>query len=148
MKYEGVSKSFRTGPITKYTLTTINTHSEATQRVMAAKLTRLTRKIAIQLHLVVESCTIYSSRSRRPVRKLLDTPSYRLMTRICTISTEFTLIWLKNLRPSANSFRVITPRTCSMHNGNEKFKQSFVRKVSKEGKTWVKQVFVYSTMLP
>jgi hypothetical protein len=38
---------------------------------MAAKLTRLTHKIAIQLHLVAESCTIYSSRSRRPVRKLL-----------------------------------------------------------------------------
>jgi hypothetical protein len=32
--------------------------------------------IAIQLHLVAESCTICSSRSRRPVRKLLDTPSY------------------------------------------------------------------------
>jgi hypothetical protein len=43
---------------------------------MAAKLTRLTQKIAIQLHLVAESCTICSSRSRRPVRKLLDTPSY------------------------------------------------------------------------
>jgi hypothetical protein len=43
---------------------------------MAAKLTRLTHKIAIQLHLVVESCTIFSSRSRWPVRKLLDTPSY------------------------------------------------------------------------
>jgi len=27
-------------------------------------------------HLVAESCTICSSRSRRPVRKLLDTPSY------------------------------------------------------------------------
>jgi hypothetical protein len=43
--------------------------------VMAAKLTGLTRKIAIQLHLVAESCTICSSRSRRPVRKLLDIPS-------------------------------------------------------------------------
>jgi hypothetical protein len=43
---------------------------------MAAKLTNLTHKIAIQLHLVAESCTICSSRSRRPVRKLLDTPSY------------------------------------------------------------------------
>jgi hypothetical protein len=31
---------------------------------------------AIQLHLVAESCTICSSHSRRPVRKLLDTPSY------------------------------------------------------------------------
>jgi hypothetical protein len=45
---------------------------------MAAKLTRLTHKIAIQLHLVVENCTICSSRSRRPVRKLLDTPSYEV----------------------------------------------------------------------
>jgi len=43
---------------------------------MAAKLTSLTHKLAIQLHFVAESCTICSSRSRRPVRKLLDTPSY------------------------------------------------------------------------
>jgi hypothetical protein len=43
---------------------------------MAAKLTRRTHKIAIQLHLVADSCTICSSRSRQPVRKLLDTPSY------------------------------------------------------------------------
>jgi hypothetical protein len=43
---------------------------------MAAKLTRLTHKIAIQLHLVAESCTIFSSHSRRSVWKLLDTPSY------------------------------------------------------------------------
>jgi hypothetical protein len=43
---------------------------------MAAKLTRQNHKIAIQLHLVAESCTICNSRSRRPVRKLLDTLSY------------------------------------------------------------------------
>jgi hypothetical protein len=43
---------------------------------MATKLTRLTHKIAMQLYLVAESCTICSSRSRLPVRKLLDTPSY------------------------------------------------------------------------
>jgi hypothetical protein len=43
---------------------------------MAAKLTGLTHKIAIKPHLMAESCTICSSRSRRPVRKLLDTPSY------------------------------------------------------------------------
>jgi hypothetical protein len=42
--YEGVSKSFRTESITKYVLTTINTRLEATQRVMAAKLTRLSHK--------------------------------------------------------------------------------------------------------
>jgi hypothetical protein len=74
--YECVSKSFRTESITKYTLTTINTLSEATQRVMEAKLARLTYKIAIQLHLMAESCTICSSRSGRPVWKLLDTHSY------------------------------------------------------------------------
>jgi len=44
---------------------------------MAAKLTRLTHKIAIQLHLMAESSIICSTRSRRPVRKLLDTLSYR-----------------------------------------------------------------------
>jgi hypothetical protein len=43
---------------------------------MAAKLTRLTHKIAIQLHPVAESCTICSSLSRSPVRKLVDTPLY------------------------------------------------------------------------
>jgi hypothetical protein len=43
---------------------------------MAVKLTRLTHKIAIQLQLLAESCTTCSSRSRRPVRKLLDTSSY------------------------------------------------------------------------
>jgi len=43
---------------------------------MAAKLTGLTHKIAKQLHPVAESCIICSSRSRRPVRKLWDTPSY------------------------------------------------------------------------
>jgi hypothetical protein len=74
--YEGVSKSFRTESITKYKPTTTNTRWEAAQRFMVAKVTRLTHRIAIQLHLMVESCTICSSRSRRPVRKLLDTPSY------------------------------------------------------------------------
>jgi len=43
---------------------------------MAAKVTRLTHKIATQLQLVTEGCTICSSRSRRPVWKLLETPSY------------------------------------------------------------------------
>jgi len=43
---------------------------------MAAKLTRLTHKITIQLHLVAESCTICSSPTRRLVRKLLDTLVY------------------------------------------------------------------------
>jgi hypothetical protein len=43
---------------------------------MAAKLTILTHKILIQLHLVAESCTICSSHSRGQVRKLLDIPLY------------------------------------------------------------------------
>jgi hypothetical protein len=43
---------------------------------MAAKLTRLTHKIVIQLHVVAESCAICSYGSRRPVRKLLVTLSY------------------------------------------------------------------------
>jgi len=47
---------------------------------MAEKFARLTHKIAIKLHLFVESCTICSSRSRRPVRKLLDTPSLYIRT--------------------------------------------------------------------
>jgi len=42
---------------------------------MATKLTGLIKKIAIQVHLVAENCTICGYRSRRPVRKLLDTPS-------------------------------------------------------------------------
>jgi hypothetical protein len=56
-------------------ITTINTRWESTQRVTATKGTILTHNIAIQLHLVAKSCTICSSRSRRPVRKLLDTHS-------------------------------------------------------------------------
>jgi hypothetical protein len=75
-KYVGVSKSFRTESITKYTLTFDITRWEATQRVMAAKLTRPTHKIAIQMHLVAESSNVCSSRSRQPVRKRLNTPSY------------------------------------------------------------------------
>jgi hypothetical protein len=51
-------------------------HLRSITRVMVAKLSRLTHKIVVQLHLVAESCTIYSSRSRQPVWKLLDTPSY------------------------------------------------------------------------
>jgi hypothetical protein len=74
--YEGVSRSFRTDSITKYTLTFDITRWEATQRVMAVKLTRLIHKTVIQLHLVAESCTICSSHSRRPVWNLLDTPTY------------------------------------------------------------------------
>jgi len=45
---------------------------------VVAKLSRLTHKAAIQLHLVAERCTICSSHSRWPVQKLLVTPSYQL----------------------------------------------------------------------
>jgi len=50
------------------TTTTPNTRWESIQKVMAAKRTRLTHKIVIQLHLVLETCTICSSLSRWPVR--------------------------------------------------------------------------------
>jgi len=46
-----------------------NTRWEATRSVMAEKFTGLT-----QLHLMAESCTICSSRSTWPVRKLLVHP--------------------------------------------------------------------------
>jgi hypothetical protein len=85
--HEGVSRSFRTDSIAKYTLTLINTRWETTQRVMAANLIRLTHKIAMQPHLVAESCTICSSRSRRPVRKLLVTPLY--LHTLCYITDIF-----------------------------------------------------------
>jgi len=45
---------------------------------MAVKLTRLTHKIVIQLNLVADSSTTFSSSSGRPVRKLFDTLSYSL----------------------------------------------------------------------
>jgi len=45
---------------------------------MAAKVTRLTHKIAIQPHPVTDNCTICSSRSRQPVRKIMDTISFFL----------------------------------------------------------------------
>jgi len=77
LQYERASKSFRTEPIMKYTLTFDSTRFCSLQRVMVAKLARLTHKIAIQLHLVAKSCTICSTRSRRPVRKLWLHPIIR-----------------------------------------------------------------------
>jgi hypothetical protein len=67
-----------------------------TQRVIAAKLTRLTHKTAIQLRLVAESYTICSSRSRRPVRKLMDTTSsqYSWNLKLQLLFEIFILIWL------------------------------------------------------
>jgi len=63
------------------------------QRVMATKLTRLTYRMAIKLHLVVENCTIYSSRSRRTVRKLLDTPSYKSLKHFIRRSSGVTSVY-------------------------------------------------------
>jgi len=48
--------------------------------VMAAKLPRLTHKIAIQLHVAAESCAICSYCSRWPVWKLLDIPSHAIIS--------------------------------------------------------------------
>jgi len=70
----GCIQKFPDWVVTKYMLTTIKTRWEATKSAMEARLVRLTHRIAIQLHLVAESYTICSPRSRRSVRKLLDTP--------------------------------------------------------------------------
>jgi hypothetical protein len=56
---------------------------------MAAKLTILTHKIAVQLHLVTESCTICSSRPRRPV------PSY--IVTYSTYTKMWVNVWLYNM---------------------------------------------------
>jgi hypothetical protein len=62
---------------------------------MAAKLTRLAHKIAIQLHLVAESCIICSSRSRRAVLELLDTPSYVLMDNLSRTILYLSNSWMR-----------------------------------------------------
>jgi hypothetical protein len=62
---------------------------------MVAELTRLTHKIAIQLHLLAESCTICSSRSRWPVRKFLDTLCYSHSAAI--ISANLHRTFLRNI---------------------------------------------------
>jgi hypothetical protein len=49
--------------------------------LLAAKLTRLTHKIAILLRLVAERCTICTSCSKWPVQNILDTPSYSTKSR-------------------------------------------------------------------
>jgi hypothetical protein len=65
---------------------------------MAAKLTGLTHKIAIRLHLVAESSATCSSRSRRPVRKLLDAPLYMQQ-----IAEHYVLRKLQRVLPSMES---------------------------------------------
>jgi len=64
---------------------------------MAARLARLTYKIAKQLHLLAESYTICSSRSRPLVRKLLD--RYLSNTAILRFVPGCTH-WLKVVDPS------------------------------------------------
>jgi hypothetical protein len=69
---------------------------------MAAKLTRLTHKTA------AESCTICTSRSRRPVRKLLYTPFYFQMLckfnrvtalfSICSVLSSQLCLWITRLK--------------------------------------------------
>jgi hypothetical protein len=63
---------------------------------MGAKRTRLTHKTVIQLHLVAESCTICSSCSRRPVRKLLDTPSYVRESWFLKVNVKVVSVFLLN----------------------------------------------------
>jgi hypothetical protein len=116
-EYEGVSKSFRTESITKYMLTFGITRWEATQGVMAAKLTGLTHRITIQLYLVAESCTIRSSRSRRPIRKLLDIPSYTNMGNECFRSPFKLTIQSQE-----------TGGECSTNGWDERCVQNFCRK--------------------
>jgi len=60
---------------------------------MAATLTKLAHKIAIQLHLVAEGFTICSSLFRRPVRKRLHTPSHVFMVR--SLSKEIILKFIQ-----------------------------------------------------
>jgi hypothetical protein len=77
---------------------------------MVAELTILTHKIAIQLYLVAESYTICGSRSRRPVRKLLNTPSY-LYTKIQTRSSSDSLVI--TIKPLAKyKFRTVAILFC------------------------------------
>jgi hypothetical protein len=90
-------------------ITTITIRWEATRRVMEAKLTIVTHKIAIQVNLVTESCTTCSSRSRLPVRKLLDTLSYIIGITALFASTcsprdvKQTPVYSKNASPKRKS---------------------------------------------
>jgi hypothetical protein len=53
---------------------------------MGARLTGLTHRVAMRLRLVAGSFAVCGSRSGRPVRKLLDTPSYRHCAQSCGLS--------------------------------------------------------------
>jgi hypothetical protein len=89
---------------------------------MVAKLTRLTHKIAMQLYLVVKSCTICSSRSRRPVRKLLDTLSYNVndcgvftfITHYRTSHSLHSMVWYVLLSYMCCVAYKLRPNSCSL----------------------------------
>jgi hypothetical protein len=72
-------------------------HSRSSTKIMTAKLSRLTHKVAIQLHLAAESCTICSFRSRRPVPKLLDTPSYLYFFTLIIIAIQVKTVLVLNV---------------------------------------------------
>jgi hypothetical protein len=78
---------------------------------MAAKLTRLSHKIAIQLHLAADRRTICNSRSGRPVRKLLDTPSYvwesgGIFPRIISLGTRCRSVVTFTLQSSYSRYNI------------------------------------------
>jgi hypothetical protein len=84
---------------------------------MAEKLTRLSHKIAIQLHLVAERCTICRSRSRRPVRKLLDTPSYLMDYSVWVFRPNFAFISENQLNRINRIFLLhisLSPSVCNL----------------------------------
>jgi hypothetical protein len=86
---------------------------------MAAKISRLTHKIAIQQHLVAESCTICSSRSRRPVRKLSDTPWYyrhlEMDSSRALLGYGSCVVPLKRWYPSTTLHGVTTQKNLNLH---------------------------------
>jgi hypothetical protein len=76
-KFHANAPFFQIGHLTynQKSRTALNAHNSrrwlrSNQRVMVAKLTRLTHRIAIQLHQVAESCTICTFHSRWLVWKL------------------------------------------------------------------------------
>jgi hypothetical protein len=75
---------------------------------MVAKLTRLTHKIAIQLHLVAESCTICSSRSRRPVRDFWIHPRklQKKLLKLTKINLIIESIWIPEKFKKLTYFRL------------------------------------------
>jgi len=91
-----------------------NTPWEATQRDMAAKLTRLTEKVVLQWHLMAESCNICSSLPYRSLGEL-DTPLYE-----CIRSDWQLLTWGElHLRSGGRTFvlyysLVLTNLICSL----------------------------------